>query len=312
MPDIDESTILPKATILEWFKELETHGYALRHHQRNDHHIYITAENDLCIFSVGAQWPGEYPTDTKGYLSCFASAKDGGSNDLHEGVQNRSTWDHIIKDILQFNQHVQDHPTRPLDSSPALSVYPIETQRRDCTVDADNRCPNNADFYMDLSHPQQEQTYKGFFCQAHWLQAISWAAQKGSAPHSLETLTTPLPTTPPGATQAIIPSPDRGETMQKTHVMMDFRSQLAHDLLPEGFIPTEHVTSDDIKYIGYTQPNGEELTYRHDPVCRDCRDCGCLRTYCMGVPTSGWDDLVPEEGCAHYDRAIEDPSCPAD
>ena len=207
MPDINRSTILPKATILEWFRELETHGYALGHHREKDHHIYITAENDLCIFDIGAQWPGEYPTGTKGYLSCFASAKDGGSNDLHDGIQSRSTWDHIVKDILEFNQHVQANPTTPLESSPALSVYPIEAQRRDCTADADNHCPNNADFYMSLNHPQHGQTYKGFFCQDHWLQAISWAALKGSDATPQETLDAPLPPPPPGNNPSYNPLP---------------------------------------------------------------------------------------------------------
>ncbi len=79
----------------------------------------------------------------------------------------------------------------------------------------------------------------------------------------------------------------------------DFRSVLAEDLLREGLVPTEHVTSAGTKYLMYTTPEDVEiLPYQYDPVCGDC---GCPRNVCFGTPPFGWDGLVPEEGCTHWD-----------
>ena len=176
MTTFDQSTILPKETIMEWFGELEQMGFTLEYRSR-EYSLSATAENDLCLFSISASWPGEFPDETRGYLGCMASAKDGGGNDLHDGIQNRETWEKILQDIREFNQFVRDHPTAPMEADPVLQIYPVETQRRPCT--AGEGCETNADFYLFFRKPSQENFHQGFFCKAHWQDAIRWVAEQG-------------------------------------------------------------------------------------------------------------------------------------
>ena len=180
MTESNDTPIQDRQTIRQWFSELETQGYSLCDRKDDEHSISVYAVNDLCIFSLSASWPGEYPGETKAYLACFASAKDGGSNDLQDGLQTRDTWDRILADIREFNQDVLDYPSVPMGVSPTLSVYPVETQRRDCTADKNALCPNNANFYMVFRPPDKGVPYTGFFCRDHWQKAVTWAADKGS------------------------------------------------------------------------------------------------------------------------------------
>ena len=179
---VDQDTTLPRETILEWFRELEAEGYILHPERTNEYSIRICAESDLCLFSISAHWPGEFPGETRSYLGCIASAKDGGGDDLHDGPQSRETWDKIVADIREFNQFVNDYPTAPMGTSPTLMVYPVPTQRRECTADRKQACPNNANFYMVFNSPHDEERYLGFFCQEHWEKALAWVAQREIAP----------------------------------------------------------------------------------------------------------------------------------
>ena len=176
MTTFDQSTILPRETIMEWFGEMEQMGFTLEY-RSEEYDLRATAENDLCIFRISAGWPGEFPDETRGYLGCIASAKDGGGNDLHDGVQNRETWERILQDIQEFSQAVQDDPTPPLFANPVLQVYPVESQRRPCTAREDYK--SNADFYLYFRKISQEDSYQGFFCKAHWQDAIRWVVEQG-------------------------------------------------------------------------------------------------------------------------------------
>lgn len=91
----------------------------------------------------------------------------------------------------------------------------------------------------------------------------------------------------------------RLETEEKTgRLYADFRTILAIELVDQGMIPFEKVTTTGTKYLMYLLPeDNEEFPYVHDPVCGDC---GCPRVQCLGIPPLGWDDLVPEDGCNHY------------
>ena len=79
--------------------------------------------------------------------------------------------------------------------------------------------------------------------------------------------------------------------------LLSFREVLAQDMLAEGYVPTEHITSEGTRYLVYTDPaEVEVLLYLHDPTCGNC---GCPRVACLGAPPFGWDDLAREEGCSH-------------
>ena len=90
-------------------------------------------------------------------------------------------------------------------------------------------------------------------------------------------------------------------------MVMTFRDQLAHDLIPAGYSPVEHRTIEGRTYMMYVLPDRDpELPYTFDPTCGDC---GCPRTACFGPPPFGWDDLVPESGCDHYDDGLRTYQC---